>query len=204
MSGSEPLIRKNSLLFAELCSALLERGNAVRFRVQGESMRPNLLDGDLVTVAPVAPGELRPGDVALIQNADGLLIHRVVESEPVSGRIVTSSDTGLEPDPSPSCALGRAVARSRAGNSVSLTLPGTALWHAFRTRMHCLARAAALRSRRLRSFLLPVLLLLLGVVFQATPAAAQALSITDTASATTVTPTANITYKQVLSNTSGI
>ncbi len=53
--------RKDSQLFAQLCLALLREGHSVRFRVQGESMRPNILDGDAVLVAPAADRELSSG-----------------------------------------------------------------------------------------------------------------------------------------------
>ena len=58
MPASEIQVRKNSRVFAELCAAVLERGHRVQFRVHGESMRPNLSDGDTVLVAPtvVFPG----------------------------------------------------------------------------------------------------------------------------------------------------
>ena len=45
--------RKDSQLFAQLCLALLREGHSVQFRVQGESMRPNILDGDAVLLKVV-------------------------------------------------------------------------------------------------------------------------------------------------------
>lgn len=44
MRESDRQVHKDSRLFAEVSEALLRHGNAVRFRVAGESTRPNLLD----------------------------------------------------------------------------------------------------------------------------------------------------------------
>ncbi len=65
MRVSETHIRRDSRLFEELCAALLRRGNAVQFRVNGQSMQPNLQDGDEVVVAPASAAQLRRGDVVL-------------------------------------------------------------------------------------------------------------------------------------------
>ncbi|HYA62497.1 MAG TPA: S24 family peptidase, partial [Candidatus Sulfotelmatobacter sp.] len=148
MSGSEPLVHKNSRLFADLCSAILERGNAVRFRVQGESMRPNLLDGDLITVVPVAPRELRPGDVALVQNADGLLVHRVNSCDSASGTVVTQSDTGLEPDSPSSRLLGKVTHNRRGSKEQRFNAWQARCVHPARILLHRLHGAAVSRLRR--------------------------------------------------------
>ena len=79
MSASEVAIRKNSPLFAELSDALLRGGHSVQFRVNGESMSTTLEDGDTAAIAPASFPDLRPGDIALIQNPDGLLLHRVCD-----------------------------------------------------------------------------------------------------------------------------
>ena len=52
MYAREVTVRKDSRLFVELCSTLLNRGLGVRFRAQGKSMIPNLLDGDEVVIGP--------------------------------------------------------------------------------------------------------------------------------------------------------
>ena len=91
--------RKDSQLFAQLCLALLREGHSVQFRVQGESMRPNILDGDAVLVAPAESRGLRHGDIALVQNQDGLRVHRVASCDVSSGAVVTRSDTGLDSGP---------------------------------------------------------------------------------------------------------
>jgi signal peptidase len=64
--------------FTATCAALLRGGERVRFRATGRSMAPAILDGDVLTVVPAGPEEIRPGDVILYPGAWGLLAHRVV------------------------------------------------------------------------------------------------------------------------------
>src|SRR5271165_590198 len=113
--------RKNSQLFAQLCSALLRAGHRVQFRVQGESMRPNLLDGDAVLLAPASSLDLRQGDITLVENQDGLRVHRVESCDPSSAALVTRSDTALDSDPAPSRLLGKVIAMRRNSREESLT-----------------------------------------------------------------------------------
>jgi uncharacterized repeat protein (TIGR01451 family) len=73
--------------------------------------------------------------------------------------------------------------------------------------MHRLVRAGASRMRRFRATLAPSLLILFALLLHAAPAAAQALTITNTGSPTTpatLGPGGTITYTQVLRNTSGV
>src|ERR1700690_1320854 len=98
MCAREMQVRKDSNLFNEMCAALLQRGHSVKFRVQGESMRPNLLDGDDVVVAPASPVNLCHGDIALTRSRDGLLVHRVASVDPFQGMVATRSDAILEGD----------------------------------------------------------------------------------------------------------
>src|SRR5271157_4144156 len=107
MPTRETQLRKDSQLFAQLCLALLREGHSVRFRVQGESMRPNILDGDAVLVSPATHRELHPGDIALVQNQDGLRVHRVETCSPSAGALITRSDTGLASDPVATHMLGK-------------------------------------------------------------------------------------------------
>jgi len=200
MRVSEPKVRRDSRLFEELCEALLRRGNAVQFRVNGQSMQPNLLDGDDVVVAPVKEEELRQGDVVLAKNREGLRVHRVHSLE--SG-ITLRSDTGWEVDPKTEQVYGKVVTRGMSGQ---FEAPGSGQKR-FSPNLHALARRAGVAARFLlrRSGLLVKgsgTLLMLCTVFAAT-VCGQALTITDTASPTTVAPGGTITYTQILSNNSG-
>ena len=69
MPESKTIERRNSAQFAAVCEALLERGASVRFRAQGQSMQPNILNEDAVVVAPAHQEDLRRGDVALTRVA---------------------------------------------------------------------------------------------------------------------------------------
>jgi len=64
--------------FDEVCAALLREGQAVRFRAAGLSMEPAIRDGDDLTVAPVALGSVRRGDVLLYRSGGRLMAHRVI------------------------------------------------------------------------------------------------------------------------------
>jgi hypothetical protein len=57
----------------------LARGLPVRFRVDGASMAPAVRAGDVLTVAPARPADLRRGALVLGARRDGsLLLHRIV------------------------------------------------------------------------------------------------------------------------------
>jgi signal peptidase I len=84
--------------FAGLCTDLLRDGRVVRFRASGWSMEPAIRDGDVITVEPVEPGEVRTGDVVLFEADRGLTAHRVVAGLTGSrpGFLVRGSAESLE------------------------------------------------------------------------------------------------------------
>ena len=194
--------RKDSQLFAQLCLALLREGHSVQFRVQGESMRPNILDGDAVLVAPAADRELRQGDIALVQNQDGLRVHRVASCDASSGAVVTRSDTGLASDPSVSRMFGKVVVLRRNSREESLTPLQTRFVHPLRVMLHRIRAAAMLRLRRAALLLSGVFALsLLCATFLAPAAHAQTdLQLTQTASVTTIPVSTNYSYSDVVTN----
>ncbi len=55
MGEPKPVETRDSLQFAVVCEAALDDGVRVRFRADGRSMQPNVLDGDTVVVAPFPP-----------------------------------------------------------------------------------------------------------------------------------------------------
>ncbi len=65
MKTSAKLLRRDTSQFAMLCEAVLQRGLQVRFLAHGQSMQPNVLNGDAVIAEPVVAQELRRGDIAL-------------------------------------------------------------------------------------------------------------------------------------------
>jgi hypothetical protein len=54
--------RRNSRQFAALCEEVLGEGFAVRFRVSGTSMMPNIVEDDDVGGGPAAIDEIANGD----------------------------------------------------------------------------------------------------------------------------------------------
>jgi hypothetical protein len=73
---------------AALALELLGRGETVRVRARGASMRPWVRDGDIVLLRAGAP---RVGDVVLLRQGDFGLIHRVV-ARGLDGRLCVAGD----------------------------------------------------------------------------------------------------------------
>jgi uncharacterized repeat protein (TIGR01451 family) len=187
MRVSETPVRRDSRLFEELCCALLRRGNAVKFRVNGQSMSPNLIDDDDVIVAPVRPRDLRRGDVVLGENSDGLRVHRVDTSDPCAG-VVLRSDTGFEIDAPSSRVLGRVVARRQGEREQAFNPFQTRLVHPMRIVKRRALAAAKLRLRRFGALIgLIACCSLCAVLFSSVVRAQTAdLQLTQTASSSAV------------------
>ncbi len=202
MPESKTVVKRNSTQFAAICDALLQRGLKVRFRARGESMQPNILDGDAVVVAPAAGNDLERGDVVLARGEDGFRVHRVLQEGPIGGEIITRGDAGQENDPATAVVLGKVIAIERVGKRTSITKPGTRFLHASRTLLHRLKLASARRFKKLGSGLaLFGLLIAFGILLNASPVAAQAdLSLVHTAAPSVVAPGGTITYTWNLTN----
>ena len=111
--------KRNSPQFAAICDALLQRGLKVRFRAQGASMQPNILDGDAVVVAPAACHDLKRGDVALTQSEKGFRVHRVSKEGGGTEEIVTRGDAGQVAGVGPSVRDGSSLpSTGRLGTQV--------------------------------------------------------------------------------------
>jgi uncharacterized repeat protein (TIGR01451 family) len=201
MADPKPIEKGNSVQFAALCHDLLGRGLTVRFRTRGDSMQPNLRDGDAVVVAPAAAEELAAGDIALTVGEGGFRVHRVLRAGGSIGRIITRGDAGQENDPPATAVLGKVIAIERGGKT-SRTNTITPLMHL----SHLLARRfkiAAVRRLKgiLSSYWLFALLGFVGMLVYASPAAAQAdLAMTQTASVSTVPAGVNYTYTETAAN----
>lgn len=77
--------------FLDVSSELLARGYRVRFRAEGGSMHPTIRSGELITVAPVAPSEVKRGDIILYRlyrHRRGVIAHRVVGIERTNRGVV--------------------------------------------------------------------------------------------------------------------
>ncbi|HVY40281.1 MAG TPA: hypothetical protein VHM31_20215 [Polyangia bacterium] len=108
-----------SRAFGELVADLLDSGLQVRFRAAGRSMAPAVRDGDVLTVAPVAPELVAVGDVILCDTWRGPIAHRVVAMAGAgpARRFVLRGDCSLENDRpvEPARVRGRLVAVERDG-----------------------------------------------------------------------------------------
>lgn len=85
-------------LFLDVTKELLSRGHRVRFRAEGDSMYPTIRSGEAIVVEPIAPADLKQGDIALYRAARGITAHRVIGIE--GGRFLIRGDgTGLGAEP---------------------------------------------------------------------------------------------------------
>lgn len=135
-------IRCTPAALVELSAEILRSGRAVRFRARGDSMRPLVRDGDVLTVHPADAGSIRLGDLVLITDGHGrALVHRVIRR--TAGReglrFTVQGDRVSRPDGVIPAAQvhGRVTAIERAGVRIDVNRPGLRL----------LGLAAALRSR---------------------------------------------------------
>jgi uncharacterized repeat protein (TIGR01451 family) len=194
--------RKDSRQFAAVCEELLDHGLAVRFRARGQSMRPNILDGDAITVEPASAATLQPGEIALTRGNDGFCAHRIIAQQEDAGAIVTRGDAGQQNDAAAAEVLGRVIAVHRGRRRISLTTPGTSFLHALRTQILRFWRAGAIRMRRASGVLFSTCLAVLLAAFVHAPsAAAQAdLTMSQTTSASVVAAGSNYTYTEVATN----
>ncbi|MBN2406165.1 MAG: signal peptidase I [Elusimicrobia bacterium] len=62
----------------ELSLDALKDGYIKKFRIINDSMKISLYPEDLVSVARVSPGSIRPGDIILFRRKGNLILHRVI------------------------------------------------------------------------------------------------------------------------------
>jgi len=114
---------------AELAGTILELGWSVRMRVKGDSMRPALLNGDEVWLAPAGARGPRRGEMVAVRTADSMYIHRLVRRRR-DGLILTAGDNVSHRDAATrECALLGVVRRvERDGRAFSPGRGHAALW----------------------------------------------------------------------------
>ena len=104
-------------------------------------MYPSIREGELITVEPVVPSDVKRGDIVLYRSERGLLAHRVVGSSPTQSSVLSPHHSLLlKGDASLSCdqpveahqILGRVVEVQRNGRSVALASREAKLWHKVR------------------------------------------------------------------------
>ena len=84
-------------LFAELMTAVLDKGAPFRFQASGSSMFPFIRDGDVITISKTSR-RIRMGDMVAFANPcnDRLTVHRVVHFS-MDGFLI-KGDNSPEPD----------------------------------------------------------------------------------------------------------
>ncbi len=112
--------------FTNVVADLLKRGVRVRFRASGSSMAPAILDGDAVTVEPVAAARLRRGDVVLARRGSVVIAHRLVgrRHRPDGGLDCLLRGDAADGDDAPVAAseiLGRIVEARRGARSIAVS-----------------------------------------------------------------------------------
>jgi hypothetical protein len=147
-SGTTPLVDppSHSRLLREACTALLSSGQRARFRATGLSMDPTIRDGDILTVEPMDPGEVRPGEILLYRTPQGVVAHRLVRCEKAEAQLVYifRGDASGTCDPPVSFGevLGRVIATRRGRRSRSLLNPWIRQWQLAWAAANRLTRAA--------------------------------------------------------------
>jgi hypothetical protein len=87
----------------------LAAGRSVQVRPLGGSMRGRIESGQLVTLAPVAPADVRADDVVLVAWKGGFLLHLV--KEVADGRLLIGNNLGkINGWADATAVLGKAVA----------------------------------------------------------------------------------------------
>jgi signal peptidase len=116
--GRGKLIGDQDLL-SQLSENLLRLGLGVRFRAPGSSMHPTIRHDDLITVEPVAPAELKSGEIILYRSKSGFIAHRIVNIEERNGSGLTfflrgDAATACDAPVKPEQVLGKVVCLERS------------------------------------------------------------------------------------------
>lgn len=100
----------------------------MRFKASGNSMRPWIQAGDLITLAPAEATRLKRGQVIAFETTAGMLtIHRLValRAEAAGLVLVTRGDANMANDPAfgPDRVVGRVIEVRLAGYRVPVNSP---------------------------------------------------------------------------------
>ena len=87
--------------FEALAEEILINGNSFRFQATGSSMRPFILNGDVVQIEPLAPASFKRGTIIFCRlSPNRLAVHRIVRvKEQVNEKLLLiQGDAMLQPD----------------------------------------------------------------------------------------------------------
>ena len=110
-------------LLLDLSTELLGRGKRVRFRAPGRSMYPTIRENEAITVEPVAPQDVKVGDIILYRSEKSVVAHRVIQiqrGEDKTFRFILREDTWgtLDEPVQAEQILGKVVSVERAGRNI--------------------------------------------------------------------------------------
>jgi polysaccharide export outer membrane protein len=155
MPGSPRPEAPGALETEPVLEALLQGGLDVSLPVRGDSMRPTLVPGDRIVVAPCL-GLPRPGEILVRRDAAGIVAHRLVTVVLEDGRRLYRTQGDNEPGLDAGCRreelLGRVVAVLREGRTLPIDDSAAARRRALfrlairRRRPRLLRRAAVLAT----------------------------------------------------------
>ena len=119
--------------FGDLSGELLSLGFGVRFRAPGTSMHPTIRHGDLITVEPFAPANLKRGDIILYRLQDSFVAHRIMNIEQRNGcdlTLILRGDASVTDDApvNPEQVLGKVVCLERGHRSIDPYSLKVRLW----------------------------------------------------------------------------
>jgi signal peptidase I len=119
--------------FGDLSGELLSLGFGVQFRAPGTSMHPTIRHMDLITVEPLAPCNLKRGDIILYRLQDSFIAHRIVNIEKQNGcglTFILRGDASVNDDApvKPAQVLGKVVCLERGHRTIDPYSLRVRLW----------------------------------------------------------------------------
>ncbi len=128
--------------FGDLSGELLSLGFGVRFRAPGTSMHPTIRNGDLITVEPVEPSNLKRGDIILYRLQNDFIAHRLVNIKKRNGCGLTfilrgDASTTCDAPVKPAQVFGKVVCLERGHRRIDPYSRRVRLWSLLHL---CLAR----------------------------------------------------------------
>ena len=192
---------RDTRLFTQLASELLNDGVPVRFRAEGQSMSPALEGGELLTVSPLDQRPIEKGQIVLARSNGAVTAHRIVAQVENSSPLEIKGDAGIQSEHVAFAdVLGRVTHSERDGHMTSLDTRGSYWLAAIRTFKKRATRAVALRLKSGGSIAAIAFAVVFASAFIAPAAHAQTdLALAATASSP-VEAGATITYTETVTN----
>ena len=116
----------DSDILPELMTQLLQEGHRVRFQAPGKSMRPAVLDGDILIIEPIEPAVIKIGDIILYQAEERMIAHRVKSIEKIEYRGHNPAKPGAGAALTPSSPVDKPDDRPATGKLYAFILRGDA------------------------------------------------------------------------------